>query len=111
MLLDLCYILFGYVCAALESRENALPNFLLNFIKQEMHILYACSGRGVLYIFFGVVFITETFDVLLCFLGYMLAVLGCAVVVTTYNAEKGEVFFLYTSPCTSPNSLTLSLPL
>jgi len=85
--LDVYIILFGLLSVILEYKENILPSRWVDNIKVEAKFIYKPYGRAVLYIFFGVLLVSQQQLFYLC-TGLYLCGIGALVVYYAGQAQK-----------------------
>jgi hypothetical protein len=56
---DVYIMLAGILFASFEYKDNFLPDAIKNFIKSELHLMYTPFGRFIVYVFWGLLMITQ----------------------------------------------------
>lgn len=91
-ILDVYIILFGILTVCLEYKEAILPKTWIEQIKIEARFVYKPYGRAVLYIFFGVLLISQSKFLYTCIGLYLLAIGGLVMYYAGQAAAALEKF-------------------
>lgn len=86
-ILDVYIVLFGLLSIVLEYKEMILPTKWVDQLKVEAKFMYKPYGRAILYIFFGILLISQQSLFYIC-TGIYLILIGGLVVYTAQGAQK-----------------------
>ena len=85
--LDIYIALFGLLSVILECKDIILPAKWVNTLKADAKFIYKPYGRAIMYIFFGILLISQQAFYYLCN-GFYLCSIGALIVYFSSQAQK-----------------------